>query len=109
MITGTDFADATAVNFGSTSATSYTVDSSTQITAVSPAGTGTVDISVTTPSGTSGIVSADQFTYEGTATVTGIFPISGALAGATSVTITGTNFTDATAVYFGSVRPQVLR
>jgi hypothetical protein len=28
-----------------------------------PAGTGTVDVTVTTPSGTSAISSADQFTY----------------------------------------------
>ena len=40
-----------------------TVDSDTQITATSPAGTGTVDVTVTTPAGTSRPASADQFTY----------------------------------------------
>jgi hypothetical protein len=40
------------------------VSSSTKITAVSPAGaSGSVDVLVTTPLGTSGAVSADQFTY----------------------------------------------
>ena len=56
---------ATAVQFGAVNATSYTVDSATQITAVSPAGTaGTlVDITVTTPGGTSPHVGADTFQY----------------------------------------------
>ncbi len=35
----------------------------TTITADSPAGTGTVDVTVTTPSGTSPTSAADQFTY----------------------------------------------
>jgi hypothetical protein len=39
------------------------VDSDTQITATSPAGTGTVDVTVTTPAGTSPTTTTDQFTY----------------------------------------------
>jgi hypothetical protein len=39
------------------------VDSDTQITATSPRGSGTVDITVITPAGTSATVNADQFTY----------------------------------------------
>ena len=35
----------------------------TTITADSPAGTGTVDVTVTTPGGTSATSAADQFTY----------------------------------------------
>lgn len=63
-ITGTGFTGATSVMFGSTSATTYTVDSDTQITVVSPAvAAGTVHITVTTPGGTSAAVSEDQFTY----------------------------------------------
>ena len=63
-ITGTGFTGATAVNFGSTAATSFTINSDTSITAVSPAGSaGTVDITVTTTGGTSATGSADQFTY----------------------------------------------
>ena len=39
--------------------------SSTSLTAVAPAGTaGTVDVRVTTPSGTSPVVPADHFTYK---------------------------------------------
>jgi hypothetical protein len=62
-VTGTNFTGATAVNFGTTPATSYTVNSATSITAVSPAGTGAVDVTVVTPNGTSATVAADQFTY----------------------------------------------
>ena len=65
-ITGTDFTGATKVAFGPLAATSYTVVSSTEITAVSPAqAASTRNIFVTTPSGTSAGVAADQFTYVG--------------------------------------------
>jgi PGF-pre-PGF domain-containing protein len=63
-ITGTGFTGATAVKFGATNAASYTVNSATQITAVSPVGSaGTVDITVTTSAGTSATGAADRFTY----------------------------------------------
>src|SRR5499433_3669799 len=62
-ITGTNFSGVTAVRFGSNAAGSFTVDSATQITATSPAGVGTVDVTVTTASGTSAISSGDRFTY----------------------------------------------
>ncbi|MGA2521839.1 MAG: IPT/TIG domain-containing protein, partial [Acidimicrobiales bacterium] len=48
-VTGTGFTGATAVHFGSSPATTYTVNSPTQITATAPAATGTVDVTVTTP------------------------------------------------------------
>ena len=62
-ITGTNFFDVTAVRFSSNAAGSFTVDSATQITATSPAGVGTVDVTVTTEGGTSATSTADQFTY----------------------------------------------
>src|SRR5215510_8753478 len=62
-ITGTNFSDVTAVRFGSNAAGSFIVNSTTQITATSPAGIGTVDVTVTTPGGTSATSTADQFTY----------------------------------------------
>ena len=64
-ITGTDFTGVTAVNFGTTPAASYTVNSATQITSMSPAGTGggTVDVTVAAAGGTSATSSADTFTY----------------------------------------------
>ena len=64
VITGTDFTGATAVDFGAVAATGYVVDSDTQITATSPAqALGTVDVRVTTPSGTSANTAADDYTY----------------------------------------------
>ena len=60
-ITGVGFTDATAVNFGSAAATFFTIDSDTQITAVSPAGKGVVDVTVVAAGRTSATSSADQF------------------------------------------------
>ena len=62
-ITGSNFSGAFAVTFGSTPAASFSVISPGQINATSPAGTGTVDIRVTTSGGPSPITPADQFTY----------------------------------------------
>ncbi|MGC8463798.1 MAG: IPT/TIG domain-containing protein, partial [Acidimicrobiales bacterium] len=66
-ISGSGFTGATAVDFGSTPATSFTVDSDTQIIAVSPPGAGVADITVTTAKGSSAIWSDDRFAWVGTA------------------------------------------
>jgi hypothetical protein len=102
VITGTNFTGASAVKFGTTAATTFTVTNGTQIAATSPAGTGTVDVTVTTPTGTSAISAADHFTYSPPPTVTAVAPNVGPAAGGTSVVISGTNFTGATAVKFGT-------
>jgi hypothetical protein len=78
------------VKFGATNAASFTVNSPTSITATSPAGSGTVHITVTTPGGTSATSGTDQFTYVAAPTVTLISPTSGPAAGGTIVMITGT-------------------
>ncbi|WP_228469243.1 IPT/TIG domain-containing protein [Paenibacillus sp. JNUCC31] len=102
-LTGTNLTDATAVMFGATEATSYTVNSATQITAIAPAGSaGTVDVTVTTPGGTSATSAADQYTYHAAPTIASVSPASGPTTGGTTVTLTGTNLTDATAVMFGA-------
>jgi hypothetical protein len=62
--------------------------------------THSVNVTVTTPAGTSATTSAAQFTYI-PPTVTAVSPARGPLAGGTSVTITGSGFTGATAVSFG--------
>jgi alpha-tubulin suppressor-like RCC1 family protein len=62
-VTGTEFEAATAVKFGSANAIIYKVESPTSITAVSPKGEGTVDVTVTTPEGTSHITPTDRFSY----------------------------------------------
>ena len=101
VITGTSFIGTTSVFFGSNSA-SFTVNSSTQITATAPAGSGTVNVTVTNPGGTSPITAADQYTYFATPIVTGISPTSGSSAGGNSVVITGSNFSGILYVSFGA-------
>jgi hypothetical protein len=84
-ITGTGFNCVTGVSFGSSAAT-FTVNSPTQITATSPAGTaGTVDVTVKNCNGTSPTGTFDQFTYvassAGTAVPTApVAPLSSSLS-----------------------------
>ena len=64
-ISGTDLNTATAIYFGSSAATSFTIVSSTQITAVSPThAPGTIDITVIGDGIISPITSADQFNFD---------------------------------------------
>jgi hypothetical protein len=63
-ITGGSFDVVSAVKFGASSATQFEVISENEIDALSPAGSGTVDVTVSTPAGTSATGPADQFTYE---------------------------------------------
>ena len=103
-ITGERFGEASAVSFGGTAAAAFTVSSPTSITATAPAGTGTVDVTVTTPQGTSATSAADQYSYvpPGPApSVRKVAPRRGSTGGGTTVEITGSNFTTATAVQFG--------
>jgi hypothetical protein len=99
-ITGTRFSDVSAVMFGSSSAAAFLVDSAGKITASSPAGaSGAVNVTVTTPAGTSTITSADRFTYAAPS-VTGLSPSSGPKAGGTEVTITGSGFATGSSTSF---------
>ncbi len=61
-ITGKNFTGTEAVYFGSKSASGWIL-SSTQLLVVVPAGSGTVEVTVKTPNGTSATSSADRFTY----------------------------------------------
>lgn len=62
-IVGTGLTGASAVTFGSAPATSFAVISDTQIVAASPAGSGSVTVTVTTPSGVSGVTAGSTFLY----------------------------------------------
>jgi len=64
-IYGSDLQGATAVHFGPTSAAFTVNPRGTVIVATLPPGTGTVDITVTCPGGTSATGPADQFSYIG--------------------------------------------
>jgi hypothetical protein len=105
-ITGATFSGATAVSFGTAAASSFTVGSASSVTAVSPPSTaGTVaDVTVTTAAGTSATSTSDRFKF-GAPRVTELTPHTGARAGGTNVTVTGTGFalgTSVTGFRFGS-------
>lgn len=95
-ITGTNFNGATAVSFGGTAAASYSVVNPTTINAVVGAGA-SGSVSVTTPSGTGSLAG---FTHVRPPTISSFTPTSGGTG--TTITISGTNFTNVTAVNFGS-------
>jgi hypothetical protein len=106
-ITGTNFTGATAVNFSSTAATSFNVNSSTGITAVSPAGSvGTVDVTVVTPTGTSAISSADQFTYAVPLPTLSGTVVSGPLSGGAAISASVQLYAAGTAGY--GMAPQTI-
>jgi hypothetical protein len=97
-ITGTNFTGVTAVSFGGVGAQSFTVNSSTNISATVWVGA-SGSVSVTGPGGTATL---PGFTYipPGPA-INSFFPQSG--TSGTVVSISGANFTGATSVSFGGV------
>lgn len=109
VITGTGFVDVSGVSFGAFAADPLitTVDSPTQITCVSPPGTGTVDVAVTNDGGTSPLdPPATTFVYTSPPappSVSDVAPAKGDINGGDTVTLTGIGFTDALAVSFGPV------
>jgi IPT/TIG domain len=106
MITGAGFTGATEVNFGTMPAADLVVVDDTTITVTSPPGTGTVDVTVMSPAGTSPISTADQFNYvqPSPPEVFDIRPTTGLESGGTFVAVTGTDFTGATSVNFGATQ-----
>jgi phosphodiesterase/alkaline phosphatase D-like protein len=91
-IAGTGFTGATAVRFGATDAKSFTVVSATSITAESPAETtGSVEVSVSAPGGTSAATTSAKFVF-GSPTITALSTHSGPTSGGTVVTVTGSGF-----------------
>ncbi len=97
-ITGAGFVAGSTVDFGTTPATTVSVVSPTRISAVSPAGAGVANVTVTNASGPS--TTSVAFTY-GAPTVSGVSPSSGPTTGGTPVTIFGTDFVAGSSVDFG--------
>lgn len=98
-ITGLNLFTANNVSFGANSSVP-TIISDTEIQVVTPAGAGSVPVSVTTAGGTS---SGFFYTYIDVPSIITITPDSGSTLGGTSVTISGTEFSTATSVTFGGV------
>lgn len=93
-LTGTNFTGATSVMLGTTAAT-FTVVNATTLTFTVPAAAQTGTVAVTTPAGTG--VSSAAFIVVSTAPAIASFTPASAYPG-TTVTVTGTYFTGATAV-----------
>ena len=107
LISGGNFQGTTAVSFGFTEATSFEIVSPSMIRAIAPAGSsGSVDVTVTNPDGTSAVNSHAEFTYGPAPQVTHIEPKEGPEGGGTTVTITGSNLGEATGVRFGPASAQ---
>jgi hypothetical protein len=98
-INGYNLSTATVVSFGANTATP-TVINDGQLTVVAPAGssTGSIQVYVTTASGTGG---GFNYSYVDSPTILAISPTSGSTIGGTGVTITGTNLAQTTNVTFG--------
>jgi hypothetical protein len=88
-ITGTGFNCVSGVSFGGVAATGVTTVSPTQITAASPAGAGTVNVTVTNCNGTSPITTLDTFTYVGATAASAVPAAPAASVSSTPQSVTG--------------------
>jgi hypothetical protein len=104
-ISGTNFTGATAVSFGGTAASSFTVVNPTTITAVVGGGA-SGNINVVTPGGT-GLIPGFEFVV--VPIIHTVSPQAGPIG--TTVTLTGANFANGASnnvVYFGGVKGNVI-
>jgi flagellar hook assembly protein FlgD len=97
VITGANFANVLAVRFGGVDAASFTVNSSTQITAILGKNGASGGVEVVTPVNTA--VASQTFAFVYRAVVYSFEPARA--ASGTSVSINGANFTNITDVRFG--------
>ena len=101
-ITGSNFITGATVSVGGAPATNVVVASATSITAKTPNGAaGLKDVVVTTAGGTATLSNAFTYTDTILATITGVSPQYGPVAGSTTITITGTSLTGTTSVTVG--------
>ena len=100
-ITGESFSYVNSVTFDGVAGAGWYLISDTSLQVDAPAGTGTVDVVVTTVGGVS---NAGSFTYVPPVPVVSLVaPTSGPIAGGTTVTITGEHLTGVTSVTFGGL------
>ena len=104
-ISGTGFIQGASVKLGGINATGVAVNSSTSISATTPAhAAGAINVVVTNPDNQSATLT-NGFTYNTppppAPTVSAISPNTGTTSGGTSVTITGTNFSAGATANFG--------
>jgi len=102
-VRGTDFTGVRAVYFGSARATAVHVISSTELVLTAPAhAAGAVSVRVLSTHGISSIRST--YRYVRPPTVTALNPATGPTTGGTTVTLTGSDFTNVGSVWFGRHR-----
>lgn len=101
ILVGVGLSGATAVMFGTTPAATFNVMFDGAITATVPPGTGTVQVTVITPSGTS---NAATYTYVEAAapSILALVPPIGLAVGGIPVLIAGTGLSGTTSVMFGA-------
>ncbi len=110
VITGKNFAAPLTINFGANPATSFNINSATQITVLSPANpvAGPTDIRVTKGADVSPINPAAKFNYvSSTPKITQVTPNTGTTFGGTEVTLTGLGLSGAAcpgSIKFGAVQ-----
>ena len=100
-ITGSRFTGTTAVVVGGQVAANVVVVNDTTLTCLTPAGAGTVALSVATPVGVA--LKPRAFTFSTAPTISAVSPATGGTVGGMAVTITGTALAGATSVTFGGV------
>jgi hypothetical protein len=97
-IYGQHLMGATAVHFGTQAATSLQVVSDSEIEAVTPPGSGSVPVTVTTPSGVSPETGIAMFSYTD---ITSLSTTEGPVGGGNAVVIHGSGFDSFALVEFG--------
>ncbi|GAA3294564.1 IPT/TIG domain-containing protein [Dactylosporangium vinaceum] len=106
VVNGANLASATAVTFGGVAAkfTKAEANGVTTLTATAPAHTkGIVDVTVTNATGTSALNALAKYTYVPAApAVTKLSASSSSTAGGDVITVTGTDFTEASVVKLGA-------
>ncbi|GAA2910343.1 IPT/TIG domain-containing protein [Actinoplanes cyaneus] len=106
VISGRGFSPAATVSIAGTTLDHVQFLSPTALAVRTPPGRGTADFRVRTGGGTSAISAADRYTFQPARTapiVSAVSPRSGPEAGGTTVTVTGRDLADATAVKFGTL------